>query len=93
MMRPASLTVAAVLTLAVALSGCRGGTTTAKGPHTDVGVTKEACPNAVNKNNGCIYLGTISDLTVGPFHALAVPITESQKKFWERVNRAGGIGG
>ena len=37
--------------------------------------------------------GIISDLTVGPFKALAVPITDAQKKFWERVNKAGGIGG
>jgi ABC-type branched-subunit amino acid transport system substrate-binding protein len=81
----------AVLVLAGALSGCRGGTTAAT--QTDIGVTKEACPSAVNKNNGCIYLGTISDLTIGPFKALAVPITDAQKKFWERVNKAGGIGG
>ncbi|GAA3228123.1 ABC transporter substrate-binding protein [Actinocorallia longicatena] len=57
------------------------------------GVTKEACPNAVNKDNGCIYLGTISDLTVGPFKALAVPITKAQEMFWKRVNTQGGIGG
>jgi ABC-type branched-subunit amino acid transport system substrate-binding protein len=95
MKRVAAFTATAVLVLAGALAGCRGGTTpVAKGggPNTDVGVTKEACPNAVNKNHGCIYLGTISDLTVGPFHALAVPITEAQKKFWERVNKAGGVG-
>lgn len=30
----------------------------------DVGVTEEACPDAVNPDNGCIYLGTISDLSV-----------------------------
>src|SRR5262249_37591101 len=62
------------------------------GVKTDVGVTKEACPQAVNPNHGCIYLGTISDLTNGPFAALAVPITASQKAFWNRVNKAGGIG-
>ena len=95
MRRLGSLTLVALLVLAGA-AGCRGGTSTggtAAGPRTDVGVTKEACPNAVNKNHGCIYLGSISDLTVGPFHALAVPITEAQKEFWERVNKAGGIGG
>jgi ABC-type branched-subunit amino acid transport system substrate-binding protein len=59
----------------------------------DVGVTEEACPNAVNADNGCIYLGTISDLTVGPFAALAVPITEAQAAFWNRVNEDGGVGG
>jgi ABC-type branched-subunit amino acid transport system substrate-binding protein len=60
---------------------------------TDVGVTDEPCPDAVNPDNGCIYLGTISDLTVGPFAPLAVPITNSQAAFWQRVNSEGGIGG
>jgi ABC-type branched-subunit amino acid transport system substrate-binding protein len=59
----------------------------------DVGVTEEPCPDAVNEDNGCIYLGTISDLTVGPFAALAVPITEAQRAFWRAVNEEGGIGG
>ena len=57
------------------------------------GVTEEACPNAVNEDNGCIYLGTISDLTQGPFAPLGVPITDAQKAFWNRVNEDGGIGG
>ncbi|MBA2894708.1 ABC transporter substrate-binding protein [Nonomuraea soli] len=57
------------------------------------GITSEPCPLAVDKNKGCIYLGTISDLTAGPFAALAVPITDAQKAFWKRVNEAGGIGG
>ncbi len=60
---------------------------------TGPGVTEEACPDAVNPDNGCIYLGTISDLTVGPFAALAVPITEAQTAFWRTVNEDGGIGG
>jgi ABC-type branched-subunit amino acid transport system substrate-binding protein len=60
---------------------------------TDVGVTEEPCPDGVNPENGCIYLGVISDLTVGPFAALAVPITEAQEAFWRRVNEDGGIGG
>jgi ABC-type branched-subunit amino acid transport system substrate-binding protein len=58
-----------------------------------IGVTDEPCPNAVNEDNGCIYLGTISDLTEGPFAALAVPITDAQEAFWQRVNEDGGIGG
>jgi hypothetical protein len=51
-----AFTAVAVLVLAGALAGCRGGTTstTAKGASTDVGVTKEACPQPVNKINGCI---------------------------------------
>lgn len=59
----------------------------------DVGVTEEPCPEAVNEDNGCIYLGTLSDLTIGPFAPLAVPITDAQKAFWARVNEGGGIGG
>ena len=60
---------------------------------TDVGVTEEACPDAVNQDNGCIYLGTISDLTVGPFTALSTLLTQAQAAFWNRVNEEGGIGG
>jgi ABC-type branched-subunit amino acid transport system substrate-binding protein len=60
---------------------------------TDVGVTDEPCPDAVNEDNGCIYLGILSDLTVGPFAALAVPIVEGQQAFWNRVNENGGIAG
>lgn len=63
------------------------------GLQTDVGVTSEACPEAVNADNGCIYLGTISDLTEGPFAPLAVPIVAAQKAFWQRINEQGGIGG
>lgn len=57
------------------------------------GVTEEACPEAVNPDNGCIYLGQLSDLTEGPFAALGVAITEAQEAFWQRVNEDGGIGG
>jgi ABC-type branched-subunit amino acid transport system substrate-binding protein len=86
------------VTVLVAVTGCRGsdggGTSEGKGGiKTDVGVTDEACPKAVNKDNGCIYLGTISDLTEGPFAANAVPITKAQEVFWKKVNDAGGIGG
>jgi ABC-type branched-subunit amino acid transport system substrate-binding protein len=59
----------------------------------DVGVTEEACPEAVNADNGCIYLGILSDLTEGPFAALAVPIVEAQRDFFRRVNEDGGIAG
>lgn len=57
------------------------------------GVTEEPCPDAVNADNGCIYLGILSDLTEGPFAALAVPITDGQRAYWAQVNEAGGIGG
>ncbi|MGB3413463.1 MAG: ABC transporter substrate-binding protein [Microbacteriaceae bacterium] len=59
----------------------------------DYGVTAEPCPEAINKDNGCIYLGVLSDLTEGPFAALAVPITDGQRAFFKRVNDEGGIGG
>ncbi|SDU64494.1 ABC transporter substrate-binding protein [Jiangella alkaliphila] len=60
---------------------------------TGPGVSDDPCPDAVNADNGCIYLGVLSDLTEGPFAALAVPITDGQEAFWQRVNEEGGIGG
>ena len=60
---------------------------------TDVGVTDEPCPDAVNEDNGCIYLGVLSDLSVGPFAALGPVIVEGQQAFWTRVNEDGGIAG
>lgn len=87
----------AVLLVALALlaTGCRGGGEEGDGSSavSAPGVTDEACPDAVNADNGCIYLGTISDLTQGPFAPLGVPITEAQAAFWNRVNEDGGIGG
>jgi ABC-type branched-subunit amino acid transport system substrate-binding protein len=59
----------------------------------DVGVTEEPCPGAVNPDNGCIYLGTLSDLTVGPFAAFGDQLLAGQEAFWGRVNQEGGIGG
>ena len=83
--------------MALAVAGCRGKETTRRKQrrrHQDrLGVTAEPCPHAIDTSNGCIYLGTISDLTVGPFAPLGVPITDAQKAFWQRVNEDGGIGG
>ena len=59
----------------------------------DVGVTPAPCGDAENEGNGCIYLGVLSDLTDGPFVALAVPLTNAQSDFWAAVNADGGIGG
>lgn len=88
-MRRARLAAAAALLLA--LSGCSGesGRADAKGTP---GVTAAPCPDAVNKDNGCIYLGTLTDLT-GPFSPISVPATRAQEAFWARVNDQGGIGG
>lgn len=81
------------LVLASSLTACRAGEGNG-GDATDApGVTSEPCPDAVNEDNGCIYLGTISDLTQGPFAPLGGPITEAQEAFWKRVNEDGGIGG
>ena len=60
---------------------------------TDKGVTSEPCPGSPNKDRGCIYLGSLSDLTVGPFAPVAVPVTQAQADFFARVNASGGIGG
>lgn len=96
--RRALAAMVTLLAAATMAAGCRGGDSTGTqqseaGIKTDAGVTKEACPQAVDKTKGCIYLGSISDLTEGPFKALAVPITDAQKAFWKRVNQQGGIGG
>jgi ABC-type branched-subunit amino acid transport system substrate-binding protein len=84
-----------LLALALALPACGAEeeATGEGGVKTDVGVTSEPCPGSPHKERGCIYLGTLSDLTEGPFAPLAVPITDAQKAFWQRVNDSGGIGG
>ncbi|MEU4722877.1 ABC transporter substrate-binding protein [Nonomuraea dietziae] len=87
------VTGVAVVALLSACGVIRGDDEGSKGGAVATGVTKEPCPKAIDKNKGCIYLGTVSDLTQGPFAALAVPITDAQKAFWKRVNTAGGIGG
>jgi ABC-type branched-subunit amino acid transport system substrate-binding protein len=60
---------------------------------TDIGVTEEPCPNAVNDDNGCIYLGVMSDFTEGPFSAAGPLIQDAQEAFFRRVNENGGVGG
>jgi ABC-type branched-subunit amino acid transport system substrate-binding protein len=83
-----------LVALALLATGCRGGgEADGESAVSAPGVSDEACPDAVNTDNGCIYLGTISDLTQGPFAPLGVPITEAQAAFWNRVNEDGGIGG
>lgn len=84
----ASVVIAAT---ALVLTGCRSGSD--EGSGSSAGISDEACPQAVNKDNGCISLGVISDLTKGPFAPLAVPITDAQKAFWQKVNEDGGVGG
>jgi ABC-type branched-subunit amino acid transport system substrate-binding protein len=92
MRRLAALGAAAVLVLVV--GACRddgnGGSGDEGGVATDFGVTSEPCPGGVNPDNGCIYLGTLTDLT-GPFAGFGEPLTSAQEAFWQRVNEAGGI--
>ena len=82
-----------VLALGLRRCGAEDGEAGKGGIKTDAGVTSEPCPGSANKERGCIYLGTLSDLTEGPFAPLAVPITDAQKEFWKRVNDYGGIAG
>ena len=92
---PLALLATGMLALTACTAVEAGGTPgeTASGIASGPGVTEEPCPDAVNPDNGCIYLGVLSDLTEGPFAALAVPITDGERAYWERVNEAGGIGG
>ncbi|MQA97768.1 MAG: ABC transporter substrate-binding protein [Streptosporangiales bacterium] len=83
--------VAAVLAVAVPAAGCSADQP--EGPAaSDVGVTAEPCPEAVNPNHGCIYLGMISDLGTGPYGDVGRPATEGAEAFWRQVNEDGGIG-
>ncbi|GAA1745767.1 ABC transporter substrate-binding protein [Aeromicrobium alkaliterrae] len=82
---------ACAMTAALVLTACRGGDSGSS--EAGGGITDEPCPDAVNPDNGCIYLGAISDLTKGPFAPLAVPITDAQEAFWAQVNEDGGVGG
>ncbi len=65
-------------------------TTTAAEPEL-VGVTEEPCPGG-NPDNGCIYLGVLTDET-GPFRGAAPALYAGQQLFWAAVNAEGGIGG
>ena len=82
-------TAAATTTSTTADTGGDDTTTTTEpadtGPAFDVGVTAAPCADAVNDGNGCIYLGIISDLTTGPFAALAIPGVAGAEDFWGRV--------
>lgn len=96
-LRFGALAAAATLTLSACGRDDGGSDNGAEGTGdgdvaTDIGVTSDPCPDAVNEDNGCIYLGIISDLT-GPFAPIGVPLTEGGKAFWAKVNADGGIGG
>src|SRR5690606_5564950 len=85
--------VAVVLALAACRAGDGGGGGDGDGDSDvrfDFGVTLEPCENAVNEDNGCIYLGILTDLT-GPFAGFGGPLSAAQEAFWQRVNEMGGI--
>ena len=72
----------AVLGVGLALAGCGGGAEPAASQAAVPGVTREPCPQAIDKSHGCIYLGIISDLSTGPFHFLGSAVTKAQQAFW-----------
>lgn len=59
---------------------------------TGAGVSDEPCPEAVHDDTGCIYLGSLTDLT-GPFQIVGVQASAGGAAFWARVNEAGGVPG
>ncbi|MBO2446348.1 ABC transporter substrate-binding protein [Actinomadura barringtoniae] len=84
--------IALALLLGLPLASCSAQSEVAVKEGTP-GITEKACPNAVNKNHGCIYLGFVTDQSSANFKALATIATEAQRAFWHRVNLQGGIGG
>lgn len=79
---------ASALALTLAMAGC--GREDAD-PEATPGVTDKPCPQAVDKEKGCIYLGTLTDVT-GAFKGAGIPLTQAQKDFWADVNKNGGLG-
>lgn len=96
-----TVTTAAPATTEAATTTEAPATTTTEAPATteaatDIaygrGVTEEPCPDSANPDNGCIYLGVISDFT-GPFAAFGLPLTWGKEDFFARVNANGGVMG
>jgi len=94
-------TTAAPATTAAATTTEAPATTTTAPPATtepgiDIaygrGVTEEPCPDSQNPDNGCIYLGVISDFS-GPFAGFGLPLAWGKEDFFARVNANGGVMG
>jgi hypothetical protein len=81
-------TVAETTTTAAPTTTAEAGSDFILGP----GVTLDPCPDSPNPDNGCIYLGVISDFS-GPFSAFGVPLTWGKEDFWADVNANGGLDG
>lgn len=80
--------VASLSAIALVLAGCGRD----DAADTEVaGVTQEPCPEAVDPEKGCIYLGAITDLT-GPFSPIGAPMIEGSQAYWRYVNENGGVG-
>ncbi|WP_154402853.1 ABC transporter substrate-binding protein [Nocardioides speluncae] len=89
MKRTATRLGVALAVASLLMTGC--GRDDDNGSGAAPGVTDEPCPEAVDKEKGCIYLGVLSDFT-GVFKGVGVPFSEGQKAFWKKVNEDGGIG-
>lgn len=90
----APTTTAAETTTTAAPTTTAEETTTTEAPPElafDVGVTLEPCPDSPNPDNGCIYLGNLSDFT-GAFATQGPLLAWGHEDFWTRVNNEGGIG-
>ncbi len=89
--RAAALPALAAMLLAVGCSSVEddAGADGSTGP----GVTKEPCPNAIDKAKGCIYLGSLNDLEGGAFSVIGQAVNAGQTDFWKKVNESGGIDG
>ncbi|MBM9458487.1 ABC transporter substrate-binding protein [Nocardioides sp. zg-536] len=83
--------IVTALTVSLAVAGCGRDDDSGGDGRAAPGVTEEPCPDAVDKDKGCIYLGTMTDLT-GVFKGVGEPFTAGQKAFWDKVNADGGIG-
>lgn len=88
-LRRLGMIAAVAATASLALTGCGRDD---GGDKNVAGITSEPCPDAVNKDNGCIYLGAITDAT-GPFSPIGGPMVEGATAFWKIVNDDGGVGG
>src|SRR5690349_4697396 len=84
----ALVAVGGMLTAACGSDSADGGSAGAEG------VSSKPCKNAPtgSKERGCIYLGTITDLS-GIFQPVGDTIAQAQQRFWDKVNADGGIGG
>lgn len=83
--------VVTAVSVLLAVSACGRDDDDKNGGGATPGVTDEPCPDAVDEEKGCIYLGIISDQS-GVFAGVGVPFTQGQQAYWKAVNEAGGIG-